>query len=296
VLQSGVLQCDCEELEAFRNAAKGHVLASRAARFNPETSASDRQLAERIKACCARILSLVSKRDVQETRLLSAREQTDRLPEPPKSVVGIIAAATGVFVLGFAPTIFSVFFAGLEDIILAWGISLILAAGMGLFLSLLIVGTGLDVAVPRLKTFALLLCVSVFVLRCARIDGKAGLLIGIGLTGIDCAVVEGLCRFAEKRQQAIHAYRNSRAQIVALEDAVAATIAQLADERARHEQLLSQLKQREAEAFDADAVANEAGWAVEAAYRAAIHANQRRLEGGPVEAFTLSHPATALSD
>ena len=137
-----------------------------------------------------------------------------------------------------------------------------------------------------IRIIALLLCGSFGLLRLAKADGREGYLISAGLTGIDAVAVEGLIYFAGKRAKLAASYRASRAQIVGLEEAVASTDAQIGAERLRRDGILAALQQREAMAADPKPAADEVAWAVEAAYRGALNANQRILEGGAVEAFS----------
>jgi ABC-type taurine transport system ATPase subunit len=133
-------------------------------------------------------------------------------------------------------------------------------------------------------------------MRAAKADSVEGFVIAGGLTLIECMAVVGLDWFAQKRRQVASAHRISRAQIVALEEAVVAVDAQIREEISRTTSLIDEIKQREAEAFDVERVAEEAAWAVEAAYRGAINANRRLLEGGAVEALPRPRELTGIGD
>ena len=137
----------------------------------------------------------------------------------------------------------------------------------------------------NVRFLAWLLCLSFCILRVAKSDEPEGYLVGLGLTGVDCVALEGLIYYAGKRQRVALAYRNSRAQIAALEEAIASLDAQIAADRTRRDAIVAALQQREAMSRDAKPAADQLAWAVEAAYRGAINANQRLLEGGSVESF-----------
>jgi hypothetical protein len=109
--------------------------------FDPQAIASDRELASRLKDSTERLGRLRDKRDVLETRLTNAREQTERMPAPSRSMASVLATGTGVFTLCFAPTIYSVFFAGMDDALLAWVISVAIGAAVGGFLCLLLLNS-----------------------------------------------------------------------------------------------------------------------------------------------------------
>ena len=140
----------------------------------------------------------------------------------------------------------------------------------------------------NIRIIAWILCISFGLLRLAKAEGREGLLIAAGLTGIDGVAVEGLLYFAGKRGRLASAYRTSRAQILALDEAVASMDIQMAGERERRDMLLAALQQREAMAADQTPAADEFAWAIAATYRGQINANQRRIEGGSVEAFPLT--------
>jgi hypothetical protein len=135
------------------------------------------------------------------------------------------------------------------------------------------------------RILGLLICLSFLLLRIARAEGWQDCLISVGLTGIDCAAVEGLVWFANKRRHVASEHRISRAQIVALEHAIGAIDNQIGEEKSGYARTFDAVRQREAEAFDVDRVAEEAAWAAEAVYRRGVNANQRLLEGGAVAVF-----------
>ena len=137
----------------------------------------------------------------------------------------------------------------------------------------------------NVRFLAWLLCLSFCILRVAKSDEPEGYLVSLGLTGVDCVALEGLIYYAGKRQRVALAYRNSRAQTGALEEAIASLDAQITADRARRDAILAALQQREAMSADPKTAAEELASAVEAAYRGAINANQRLLEGGAVESF-----------
>ena len=106
--------------------------------FNPNENVSDRETLDGLRTSKARFESLTNRRDVLDTRLSNAREQTSRIPAPRKSLILLLVAAMGMFALGFGPTIFTVFLSGVEDTLLAWGASLAIGAAAGGFLALLL--------------------------------------------------------------------------------------------------------------------------------------------------------------
>jgi hypothetical protein len=136
--RSGAIRCDPEELSALREAAKACIYARAMPSFNPNTIASDREIVEALNLAKERTARLIAKRDVLDTRLTNAREQTARMPAPSRSLAGIVATAIGVFTVCFAPTLYSAFLSGMEDALLAWVISIILGVAMGGFLTLLL--------------------------------------------------------------------------------------------------------------------------------------------------------------
>jgi len=138
VLKSGTVQCDVEELAALKRAASGRVQAAALAPYDPTRCHSDGELDRQIRSVIEITNRLSGRREVLETRLISAREQTGILPEPRRSLNGLRAAASGVFTLCFAPPIYTVFFADLDDPVLAWALALITGLCAGAFLTLLI--------------------------------------------------------------------------------------------------------------------------------------------------------------
>jgi hypothetical protein len=136
-----------------------------------------------------------------------------------------------------------------------------------------------------IKLLGVLLGVGFGLLRAAKAEGIEGYLVAVGLTVIECAAVMGLDWFAQRHRSVASVYRTSHAQILALEQAIGAIDKQIGDEKSTYARLHEAVRQREMEAFDIDTVAEEAGWAVEACYRAGINANQRLLEGGAVAAY-----------
>jgi hypothetical protein len=132
------VRLDSDELSALKEGARARVATMAAAPFGQRID-SDRELATNLKVAKERTDSLRTKRDVFETRLNNAREQTQHIPAPKNTPTGIVATAIGVFTLCFAPTIYAAFLAGMEDALLGWVISIILGAAMGGFLTLLLV-------------------------------------------------------------------------------------------------------------------------------------------------------------
>jgi hypothetical protein len=141
IRRSGVVRCDLEEMNAVKEAARGRAYSSAVLPFDPKTIASDRELAEALAAGKDRVHWLRAKRDVVETRLINAREQTARMPAPRTSLASLIVSGTGVFTLCFSPTIYGVFFAGMEDAVLAWVLSVVIGGAVGGFLSLLLLNS-----------------------------------------------------------------------------------------------------------------------------------------------------------
>jgi hypothetical protein len=138
VRRSGAIECDAEELAALKSAARTTVLANVAPQFNPREIASDQEVADALRANKMRLDALTSRRDVLDARLTNAREQTARLPEPKRSLVLLLIVAMGIFALGFGPTVYSVFLAGIEDPLLAWSLALVIGAAAGGFLAMLL--------------------------------------------------------------------------------------------------------------------------------------------------------------
>jgi hypothetical protein len=134
IRRTGTVRFDADELNALKEGARACVAAMAAPPFGQHID-SDRELALNIKVAKERTESLRSKRDVLETRLNNAREQTQRIAAPKNTITGIVATAIGVFTLCFAPTIYSAFLAGMEDALLAWVVSILLGAAMGGFLT-----------------------------------------------------------------------------------------------------------------------------------------------------------------
>ena len=277
---SGIVRVDLEELTALREGAKARVYAMAKSPFN-EAIASDRALAANIRAAKDSIDTLLAKCAVLETRLTNAREQTARLPEPRRSLTGIAISSIGLFSIAFAPSVFSVFMSGLQDAPLAWLISILIGAAIGAFLVQVLLQPRVeakDSKHSRLVGFGL--GIGFGILRLSKADGFEDYLIALGLTVLEWVAVAGLDWFAEKHRQGLSVYRISQAQTVALEQAVADVKAHIHDERNRYDDLRAALKHRESETFDVERVAEQVGWAVEAAYRGAVNANQRLLEGG----------------
>ena len=134
IRRSGSVRCDPEEMTATKEAIRARVRSHAMPLFNPEAIASDRTLADNAKESSERLVWLRSKRDVLETRLANAQEETEQMPAPCQSFTPIASTATGLFMLCFAPTIHSAFFAGLDDALLAWVISIVIGAAVGGFL------------------------------------------------------------------------------------------------------------------------------------------------------------------
>ena len=124
-------------------------------------------------------------------------------------------------------------------------------------------------------------------LRLAVAEGLADYLIAIGLTVIECAAVAGLDWYANRVRKEATLYRLSQAQILAAEEARNQIDERITAERMHCQNALDRIREREAEAFDVDKVSAAAAWAVEAAYRSAVNANRRRLEGGAVQALPM---------
>lgn len=280
VRRSGIVRCDLDELKALREGAKARLSAMASPAYD-EAIASDRALAENIRAAKGSIDNLAAKCAVLETRLTNAREQTARLPEPRRSLAGITLSGIGLFSICFAPTIYSVFMSSIEDAPLAWLIALLIGAAIGTFLALVLLQPGAEAKASkhsRLVGFGL--GIGFGILRISRADGLEVYMVAVGLTVLESIGVVALDWFAEKHRQSVSIHRISQAQTVALERAVADVNAHIHAERTRYDGLLAELKEREAEAFDVERVAELAAWAVEAAYRGAVNANQRLLEGG----------------
>lgn len=128
-------------------------------------------------------------------------------------------------------------------------------------------------------------------LRLSQADGPADYLMAIGLSIVECVAVLGVEHYAHSQRAHEAAYRRSQAQTGALESAIKSVGHELNEVRAANERLLSELKVREAEAFDVDKVAEAASCVVEANYRSAVTHSQRMLNGGAPSAF----PPLALS-
>ena len=280
VHRSGLIRVDADELNALKEGAKAHVYAIAALPFS-EAIASDRALAESIRTAKSNCDSLTGKCAVLETRLTNAREQTALLPEPRRSLIAIGLSATGLFSICFSPTIYSVFMSTIQDAPLAWLISIAIGAAVGAFLVQVLLQSHTNAKAsshPRLVGFGL--GIGFGILRLSKADSVEDYCIAVGLTILECVAVIALDRFAEKHSQSATVYRTTQAQSVALEQAIADVKAHLQSETARLDALRAALKQRESEAFDVERVAGYAAWAVEAAYRGAVNANQRLLEGG----------------
>ena len=136
VKQTGVMTVDEEELLALREGAGAKVAALAGPRFSEEI-ASDCQLAGNLRNCEAQLESYRRNLAACEARLTSTREQVGKLLAP-SNIWGIGTAAVGVFTLCFAPTILSVFLAGMDDRVLAWAFSFWLGATVGSFLTMLL--------------------------------------------------------------------------------------------------------------------------------------------------------------
>ena len=132
----------------------------------------------------------------------------------------------------------------------------------------------------RSVLFGLGLGVGCCLLRLTKADSPQDYIFAGGLTLIECATVAGLDWFADRHRAISSSYRATKGQIDAVERGIASVDAQIRDERARYAELLEELKRREAECFDVERLVEDAPWVVEAAYRRAINANQRLLEGG----------------
>jgi hypothetical protein len=280
VRRSGIVRCDLEELDALRARAKARIFAIAARPFD-EAIASDRLLADDLRTAQRVIETAASKCSVLEVRLANAREQTARLPEPKPSQSAIAFSASALFTTCFAPTFYTTFMSGIQDPPLAWLIALALGAAVGAFLVQVLLQQRGDAG--NGKQFRMLgfgLGFGFGLLRLSKAEGLEDWLVALGLTILECAAVVGLDWYAEKRRQLTAAYQHSRAQVSALEQAVADLKSNIHGERVRSQQLQSNLRQREAQAFDAEQMAEQAAWTVEAAYRSAVHANQRLLEGG----------------
>lgn len=275
----GINRCDLDELKARKEGVKAPLYAIAAPPFS-ETIASDHALAESLRAANRRAETAEARCTVLETRLMSSREQTARLPEP-HSITGMALSAVGLFSLCFGSIVNSVFMSSIQDAPLAWVISLLIGAAIGAFLCQAILQPRAD---ARNSKHAIIvgfgLGIGFGILRLSKADGLEDYLIAIGLTVLESIGVVALDWFAERHRQSVSVYRISQAQSMALEQAIADLRNQIRVERDRYDALRAELKQRESEAFDVERVAEYAGWAVEAAYRGAINANQRLLEGG----------------
>jgi hypothetical protein len=187
----------------------------------------------------------------------------------------------GVFSIAFAPTVFVLWMNTIQDAALGWLVSTLTGGAIGAFLVQVLLQPRGDGPAPKRPT---LVCFGIGIgfgiLRLSRAEGIEDYLVAVGLTVLECAVVAGLDWFAEKHFQSVATYRVAQAQRIALEQALDELKANLAIERSRYGGLQEQLRARESESFDVEPLAEQAAWAVEAAYRAAVHANQRCLEGG----------------
>jgi hypothetical protein len=280
VRRSGIVRSDVEELNALKAGARARIYALVTRPFD-EAIASDRLLAEELRTSQRAIETASSKCSVLEARLTNAREHTAPLPEPKASQSVIATSATALFTVCFAPPIYATFMSGVQDLPLGLIISLVLGAAIGVFLvQVLLQQRAASGDGNHFRALGFGLGLGFGILRLSKAEGLEDWLIALGLTVLECAAVVGLDWYSEKSRQNAAAYRNSHAQVSALEQAIADLKTSIRDERARSQQLQNNLRHREAHAFDAEQMAEKAAWTVEAAYRSAIHANQRLLEGG----------------
>ncbi len=277
---SGIIRCDADELNARKQGAKARIYSMVLPPINEEIG-SDRERAESRDSAKSAIKSLTAKREVLETRLTNAREQTARMPEPSRSLARIAWSAIGLFIICFSPTLLSVFMSSIQDAPLAWLISIILGAAVGAFLVQILLQPRTEADGSKHSSrVGFGIGIGFGVLRMSKADGLEDYCIAVGLTILECVAVAALDRFAEKHCQCVAVYRTTQAQSVALEQAIGDVKANIQVDITRYDGLRAEVKQRESEVFDVERVAEQAGWAVEAAYRGAIHANQRILEGG----------------
>lgn len=280
VRRSGIVRTDVEELNALKAGSRARIYALVARPFD-EAIASDRLLAEHLRTSQRFVETAASKCSVLEVRLTNAREQAARLPEPKASHWPIAMSATALFTVCFAPTVYATFMSSVQDAPLAWIISLVLGAAIGVFLVQVLLQQRADSgSAKHFRALGYGLGLGFGILRLSKADGPEDWLVALGLTVLECAAVVGLDWYAEKSRQNAAVYRNSHAQVSALEQAIADLKTNIQDERARGQQLQNNLRHREAQAFDAEQMAEKAAWTAEAAYRSAVHANQRLLEGG----------------
>jgi hypothetical protein len=290
VRQCGTVRVDPSELNAHREAAKAEVHAFALKPFD-ENIASDHALIEDRETIKGEIKVDVAKCDVYETRLLSTMEQTARLPEPRRSLFGIALSATGLFSLCFAPTIFSVFMSGITDPPLAWLVAIIIAAGIGAFLVQVLLQPRPAEQTPpgagkkkshQASLVGFGLGIGFGLLRLAKAGGAEDYLIATALTLLECVAVAGLDWFASNHFQEVSVYLDSQARSVALEHAVARLEPRIEEKRNRYAAVLGEIILRESDGLNVERVAEWAAWTIEAAYRGAVNANARLLEGGGV--------------
>ncbi len=278
--RSGIVEFDFAESKALQEGAKAYVYLLKPPPID-ESKGSDKECREGIESAKSSIKILHAKCAVLEARLTNAREQTARLPEPRQSLMGLSLSGIGLFSICFAPTVFSVFMSSIPDAPLAWLVSLLIGAAIGVFLMQLLLQPRATADTSRhSKLIGFGLGVGFGILRLSKAEGVEDVLIALGLTILECVAVAGLDRFAEKHRQAVSTFLATQAQSTALEQAIAELKNQIQGERAHYDSLRAELKQRETEAFDTESVSECVAWAAEAAYRGAVKANQRLLEGG----------------
>lgn len=288
VQRAGSVLCDEAELNAVREGARGRISLIASAPFDPSSIVSDRLLLTDYESTCERIDALCRIRATHDARLLSAREQTGKLQAPPSTHWSMGLASVGVFAVCFSPTIFAVFLSGVDDKLLAWFFALILGCSLGAFLCMILLPFGGESSASKRNVWiGIALGAGFGLLRLAVAEGFTDYLIAVGLTVIECAAVAGLDWYANRVRKEATLYRLSQAQIVATEEARNEIDERITTERMHCQNALDRIREREAEAFDVDKVSDAAAWAVEAAYRSAINANCRRLEGGAVQAFPM---------
>lgn len=294
--QSGALEPRQADLDALVEHAVAMARDAHRPAYEPAKNPNDRLREDRFERNMARRGVVAEAEEHAEVVLRETELERARVPVAgAKPEVPLFLAAGAVFVLALTvtATLRDFMFASMEDDVLAWGLSLVMALGFGVFLALSALAEGPHEeggGAPRRGNAAIVggivVALALGAWRASGAEGLGDILTAVALTGLECGVIVILEWTGKRHEAAVRRWRARDDARGAVDAGVAA--AELDLERRREE--LSRLDEAIAEhvAYVEDRtfrnlaieeLSKAATTAVKDGYNAGVAANRGRTRG-----------------
>jgi hypothetical protein len=294
--QSGALEPRQEDLDALVDHAVAMARDAHRPAYEPAKNPNDRLREDRFERNMSRRGVLAEAEEHAEVSLRESELERARVPMPrgkPEVPVFLAAGAVLVLALTVTATLRDFMFASMEDDVLAWGLSVVMSLGFGVFLaSSALSGTPHEevAAAPRRGSTAvvggIVVALALGAWRISGADGLGDVLTAIALTGLECGVIVILEWTGKRHEAAVRGWRARDDARGAVDAGVAAAQLDLARRRTELSRLDEAISEHVAYVEDRvfrnlaiEELSKAATTAVKDGYNAGVAANRGRTRG-----------------